>query len=106
MAISYRKLIGAEVVSADGATIGEVIGFEVDDKWAIAALEVELLRVVLAQLGLRRPIFGDRTVHIKTSAIAGMKDVVLLRETLDDLKKTHTDAVPEPFQFKPWEHEE
>ncbi len=81
-----ERVIGKEIVSQDGRTVGRLVGLDVDmDDWRVRALVVKLHRDHLRQLHVKRPLVGTRQVRISTRHVGGVGDVIVLSRRGDEL---------------------
>jgi len=79
MLIDDDKIRGKKVLTSNGRHIGEVVALEVEtDGWQVQWLDVKLLRDVLDELKIKKPIFGTQTARIAPRHFKSMSDAVLL----------------------------
>ena len=79
MLIDDDKLRGKKVLTANGRHIGEVVALEIEmDAWQVSWFDVKLLRDVLDELKVKKPLFGTQTARIAPRHLKSVSDAVLL----------------------------
>lgn len=87
MTMNYEDLEGMLVLGEGGREVGLVTEIAVDvEDWRLVALEVKVNKDVLEEMGMKRPVFGTRTVRVPISQIARIADVILLKTELPDVE--------------------
>jgi len=87
MIMNYEDLEGMLVLGEGGREVGLVTEIAVDvEDWRLVALEVKVNKDVLEEMGMKRPVFGTRTVRVPISQIARIADVILLKTELPDVE--------------------
>lgn len=84
-----KKLVGLSVISSDAKRLGEIVGTEVDtDSWKVTHLHVDLTDESIRALSYKKPFLGGINICLPIAYVSKVKDVVALKITLDDVKKS------------------
>lgn len=79
MLLDDDKLRGKKVLTSNGRHIGEVVALEIElDGWQITWVDVKLLRDVLDELKVKKPLFGTQTARIAPRHFKSVSDTMLL----------------------------
>ncbi len=84
MLIDDDKLRGKKVLTANGRHIGELVAIEIEmEAWQIQWVDVKLLRDVLDELKVKKPLFGTQTARIAPRHVKSVSDAILLALDMD-----------------------
>lgn len=84
--ISFSELEGRTVLGKGGREIGELAGIYIDvDNWKVTYIEVKVLKDVLEDMGMKRPVFGTQTIKVPISQISRTSDAILLEAELSEV---------------------
>lgn len=84
--IEFSALEGKEVLSQDGRDCGSVQDLVLDHTtWRITTIVVRLERDLLQEFGMKKPLFGSQTIHLKTDLVSGIGDKLILHAPLAEL---------------------
>lgn len=87
--MTIGKLTWKKAVTADGFTIGQVEGGEVDtNNWRVTHLHIGLNEEALSEFGLKRPYMGRVLICLPVQYIKSVGEVVTFKQTLKELKET------------------
>jgi len=86
--VRIGDIVGKEVVTKDGVRLGKVVDLLIArDNWSIVGLVVQLSKQVARAMGFKRVIRSQR-VSIPTGYVIGVRDVVALTVTLEEVRPT------------------
>jgi sporulation protein YlmC with PRC-barrel domain len=87
--ISFRKLSGKKVVTADAKNVGEIDGGYIDtESWKVTHLVVELNDEAIELFGYKKPripMIGNVSVCLPITAVKTAGDFITLNITFEDL---------------------
>lgn len=66
--------------------VGKLSGAEMDNKWNITHVYVDLSKEASNELGLRKPILGHITILLKIHMIDVLGEVIKLNKTREELR--------------------
>jgi sporulation protein YlmC with PRC-barrel domain len=85
--IGSAKLEGKKIVGANGYSVGEVEGLDVNiDNWQVTGLEVILTDEAATELGFKRPLVSKVIVKIPSNAINSVGNFITLDKAVENLK--------------------
>jgi sporulation protein YlmC with PRC-barrel domain len=94
-------LNGKKVIGAQGFTLGEVEGVDVDSNtWQASTLYVSLSDEAAAGFGLRKPFMSKITICLPTQIVKSIGDVITLNEPLYNLDGAAKECVVNPTKLK------
>jgi len=87
--MSLGKLTWKKAVTADGFTIGQVEGGEVNtNNWQITHIHVGLNDEAIKKFGLKKPFMGQVLICLPVGFVQAVGDAVTLKKTFQELKET------------------
>ncbi len=93
--MTTADLTGKNVMTQDGHRLGKVEALVVDTQsWQTQALKVELRREMLAEMNLKKRLFGSQTIEIGVEEVAGVSEAIILRSPLGTLSYSGGEAAP------------
>jgi sporulation protein YlmC with PRC-barrel domain len=84
--IQVSELNGKKVITTDAFEVGKVSGAEMDEQWKITHIHVNLSKEATDKLGFKKPLLGHITICLPINLVQGLKDVITLNKTREDLK--------------------
>ncbi|MCW3980174.1 MAG: PRC-barrel domain-containing protein [Candidatus Bathyarchaeota archaeon] len=84
--IQVSELNGKKVITTDAFEVGKVSGAEMDEQWKITYIHVNLSKEATDELGFKKPVLGHITICLPINLVQGLKDVITLNKTREDLK--------------------
>ena len=85
--IVSNRLVGKRMVGANGYSIGEIEGLDVNiTNWQVTGLQVILTEEAATELGFKRPLVSKVVVKIPTTAISSIGNFITLDKAIDNLK--------------------
>jgi sporulation protein YlmC with PRC-barrel domain len=84
--VKVSEINGKKVITMDAFNVGKVTGAEMDDKWKITHIHVELSNEATNELGFKKPILGHITLALLVKLIKGHGDVITLSKTREELR--------------------
>lgn len=84
--IQVSELNGKKVITTDAFEVGKVSGAEMDEQWKITHIHVNLSKEATDELGFKKPLLGHITICLPINLVQGLKDVITLNKTREDLK--------------------
>ena len=74
------------VLGKGGREIGVLAGVVIDvEDWQVTHIEVKVNKDVLETMGMKRPVFGTRTIKVPVSQISRSSDAILLEAELPEV---------------------
>ena len=87
--MSLGKLSWKKAVTADGFTIGQIEGGDVDsNSWRVTHLHIGLNDEALKEFGLKKPYLGRVLICLPVQYIKSVGEVVTFNKSLRELKET------------------
>ncbi len=84
--VEITQLFWKKVVANDGFVLGEIQSGKMDENtWQITHFYVSLTEQAAKALGFRIPFLGKVTICLPVSTIKTFKDIVILKNSLDEL---------------------
>ncbi len=84
--VKVSEINGKKVITTDAFNVGKVSGAEMDDRWKITHVHVDLSKDATNELGFKKPVLGHITICLPVNQIQGLGDVVTLSKTREGLK--------------------
>ena len=84
--IQVSELNGKKVITTDAFEVGKVSGAEMDEQWKITHIHVNLSKEATDELSFKKPLLGHITICLPINLVQGLKDVITLNKTREDLK--------------------
>jgi len=85
--VELGKLNWKKVATADGVTIGQMEGGEINLKnWQVTHVHIGLNDATLKEFGLKKPYLGRVLICLSVDDIQETHDVIMLKKDLQELK--------------------
>ena len=84
--MEVSKLNGKFVITSDAFSVGEVSEANMDKKWRITHLQINLTKEATKFLGFKKPVLGHVTICVPVDVVQAVGDVISLTQTREELK--------------------